>query len=135
MSRRKDIFDKVKEIVENDSDFKKVFVGVAPAWGNVGEFPACAVMFDTDKAELQNYACDTYHNMNMLLIIYHRHKTNKYGDILSDLIDNLEGKLKDNQDLKDLTVSYYISEIVQDGGILYPFTMAQVSLTIQYIDT
>lgn len=133
MSKRKDILDKLNDIMVNDSDFNVTYRGVAPAWGNVRQFPACAMIFDKEKSHLHDLACNTRREMNVLFIIYHRHTNNDYNDILSPLIDKLESKIKKNTDLQDLAVIATTEEVTMDGGILHPFAMAELNIYVEYL--
>ena len=132
MSKRKDIFDKIVDIVKHDDDFKQIFVNVAPTWANVRMFPACAVIMDKEEIEIKEYNCSTDRELSIIILIYNKHSNNDYSDILSDLLDNLESKLKDNDDLKDLTTITYPESISQDGGILHPYTMAEMVFKVKY---
>jgi hypothetical protein len=134
MAKRKNILDKLYDIAKNIDSLKVVYQGVAPAWGNVRQFPACAIILDKEVSALQNYACDTRRKMNVLFIIYHKHSNNDYDDILSPVIDSLENAIQTNTDLKDLTVISYVKQITLDGGILHPYAIAEVDLEIEYLN-
>jgi len=135
LSKRKDIFDKIVSIVDNNEYIKHTYKNLAPTWGNVRVFPSAAVLIDTEKVELKEYSCSTDRELSILILIYHRHKNNDYSDILSDLLDSIESDLKDDVDLRDLTTISYPETITQDGGILYPFTMAEIVYKVQYFES
>lgn len=133
MAKRKDILDKLYDILSNDDDFKVTYRGVAPAWGNVRQFPACAMIFDKEKSHLHDLACNTRREMNVLFIIYHKHTNNNYDDILSPLIDNLESNIKQDTELRDLVVISTTEEVTMDGGILHPYAMAELNIYVEYL--
>ena len=135
MAKRKDILDKLYGIVTNTGSLKSYFRGVAPAWGNVRMFPACAMVLDKEISVLSNYACDTRRTMNVLFIVYHKHTGNDYNDILSPIIDSLENNIQTNDDLKALTVITRVKQITMDGGILHPFTLAEINLEVEYLSS
>jgi hypothetical protein len=134
MAKRKDILDKLYDIVKNTDSLKAAYRGVAPAWGNVRQFPACAMILDKEVSVLQNYACDTRRTMGIMFVIYHKHTNNNYDDILSPIIDSLENNLMTNDDLKNLTVISRVKQITLDGGILHPYALAEVDLEVEYLN-
>jgi len=135
MASRKDILDKLFDIVKNTSSLKAYYRGVAPTWGNVRMFPACAMILDKETSVIQNYACDTRRVMNVLFIVYHKHTRNDYEDILSPVIDSLENNIQTNDDLKKLTVITRVKQITMDGGILHPYTLAELNLEVEYLSS
>jgi len=135
LSKRKDIFDKIVDIVSNNDNIKHTYINVAPTWGNVRVFPASAVLLDTENIELKEYSCSTDRELTVLILIYNKHKNNDYSDILSDILDSIEDDLKNDSDLRDLTTISYPETITQDGGILYPFTMAEIAFKVRYFES
>jgi len=133
MGLRKDIFNRVVEIIENIPDIKKVYRGVVPTWGNVRNFPACAVWIESVDIEPENMMCRFSNNINLSIFIYHKHKGNTYDDILSDIIDSIENAIKNDETLQSMVTHCYPSNIAQDGGVLYPYTMAELQYKIGYI--
>ena len=70
--------------------------------------------------------------MKVLILIYAKYTTNEYGDKTGDLIEQVEEALNNDDDLKSLTTYYHTESILQDGGIMYPFTMAEIKYSVEY---
>jgi len=132
MAKRSEIFNKIVSVVKDSDKFKEVYAGVAPTWSNIRMFPACAILIDREDNTPRDYTCVLDREVKVLFLIYEKYKTNEYGDKVGDLLEDLEDVLNSSDELQSLTTYYYPESVLQDGGILYPFTMAELKLNIQY---
>jgi len=136
-SQSKEIHDRVITVLGGISSIKEVTSGYVPPITSITKFPSIAVDFAVTRrkeGKVQN-TMDTYEEVDIYL--YNQQKSNKFEDILSDLVIEIDRNLQLDTVLRDSTVSCYISEVLSDGGILHPQggrAMARLTLYVYYIE-
>lgn len=136
-SQSKDIHDKVIEVLKDISSIKEVTSGYVPPITNITKFPSIAVDFAVTRRKEGKTpnTMDTVEEIDIYL--YNQQKSNKFEDILTDLVIEIDKALQLNTVLRDTTISCYISEVLSDGGILHPQggrAMARLTLYVYYIE-
>jgi len=130
---RKDILNIVKQTIEDSGIFKKVYFGVAPPVTTPRSYPSIAIVPEYENRNRVNVTGCTFESeLNISLIIYHKSKQNKFEDIISDIIEQVEMLFVNNPYLDGLVLDYWVYKIEQDGGVLHPNYIANVGLKIIY---
>ena len=136
-SQSKEIHNKVLEVLNGILGIKEVVSGYVPPITSITKFPSIAVDFAVTRRKegrVQN-TMDTVEEIDIYL--YNQQKANKFEDILSDLVYEIDKSLQLDITLRDSTVSCYISEVLSDGGILHPQggrAMARLTLYVYYVE-
>ena len=127
----------VEEIVEDlkkTGAFKSTYQNIVPVWTNVSNMPAVAVLYESDTASRHNSTNSRMvYNGVIQVYIYNRQSSNEYGDILSDLIEEVREVLLKNEYLRCNTVDTVISAMRRDGGTIHPYAMCQLTVSIKYM--
>jgi hypothetical protein len=69
----------------------------------------------------------------MIYITNKQKHSDDFEDILSTLITKVEFLIDRNEFLKCNTIETLVTNIKQDGGILHPYAVAQLTVTINYL--
>jgi len=130
---RKEILNALETALVNSNLFKKVYKGVLPPLPSVNSFPAIAIAIDKERRERVNIpGCQFQSELNIIGIIYNRVSKTTYDDVLSDLIYGVENVIQSDVTLNDLVIDIYVKEIVQDGGLLHPYQLAELHIVAYF---
>ena len=127
----------VEELVtdfEASPMFKKVYKNTVPIWTKVTRTPAVAVLYSEEVAARENFTNNKVKYKGTILIyIYNKQPSTKYEDNLTDLIEEAQRIVIDNNYLRCNTIETIVAEMKRDGGTLHPYSMAQLKVDITYI--
>lgn len=126
----------VAEIVKDlrqTNKFKRVYDNIMPVWTEVTEFPAVGVVYDSDTRETYSQSKEVV-NAVIPIFIYNKQKNSNYEDNLTDLVAVVKTVIKNNKFLRCNTVESIVSSFKRDGGFLMPYSVAQLILSVKYID-
>ncbi len=127
----------VEELVadfEASGLFKKVYKNIVPVWTNVNKVPAVAVIYATETADRDNVTNNKvkYYG-NIYVYIYNKQGSTKYEDNLTDLIEEAQRIVMENEFLRCNTIETIVAEMKRDGGTIHPWSMAQLRVEIKYL--
>ena len=132
---RTDILDKLVAAVDNTDDFVKVYKGYLPPVPSVPSFPAAAFVIESEERRRINVpGCQFESVLTITGMIYAKADKTKsaYSDAISSLIYSVEDAIQGDSDLNDLTIDIYVKTIAQDGGLLYPYELCELSIIAYY---
>ena len=130
---REQIFEALVKAIKDSNKFKKVYSGVLPPIPNVKSFPSVAIVIDTEKRERVNITSCTFQSMlQITIMLYGKAKTNAYTDVLSEKIKDLEEIIQKDETLNNLVLDVFVKSIQQDGGILYPYQLAEMTIVAYF---
>lgn len=130
---RKEIMDALINALTNSGNFKKVLNGVLPPVPNVKSFPTIAVVVDEEnRNRVEVTSCVFQSTLKITAMIYAKASSTKYTDVLSDLIESVEQTIQQDETLNTLVLDIYVDKIQQDGGILYPYQLAELTIIAYY---
>jgi len=114
--------------------FRKVYKNIVPIWTKVSRPPAVAVLYSEEEAHRENFTNNKLrYNGTILIYIYNRQASTKFEDNLTDLIEETHRIVMENEYLKCNTIETVISSMKRDGGTIHPYSMAQLVISISYI--
>jgi len=135
------LFEEFRSLKEDNSNkyspnlFKDVIKNNVPVWTSINNTPSIAFYMANSKYIENNYSENTI--SEIVIYIYNRHRTKGLSleDILSPLVDRVRGavKLLPSQDNNILTAS--IVESNKDGGTILPYTIAELVLRVESVDS
>jgi len=130
---RKKVINALINALVKSGIFKKVLNGVLPPVPNVKTFPTIAVVIDEEKRNrVEVTSCIFQNTLKITAMIYAKAGSTNYTDVLSDLIENVEQVIQRDEVLKTLVLDIYVDKIQQDGGILYPYQLAELTIIAYY---
>ena len=114
--------------------FRKVYKNIVPIWTKISRPPAVAVLYSEEEAHRENFTNNKLrYNGTILIYIYNRQASTKFEDNLTDLIEETHRIVMENEYLKCNTIETVISSMKRDGGTIHPYSMAQLVVSISYI--
>ncbi len=114
--------------------FRKVYKNIVPIWTKISRPPAVAVLYSEEEAHRENFTNNKLrYNGTILIYIYNRQASTKFEDNLTDLIEETHRIVMENEYLKCNTIETVISSMKRDGGTIHPYSMAQLVISISYI--
>lgn len=129
------------DLRENDNNpksaslFKKVIANNAPIWTAVESTPSvCFYMADT---EYTNYDTLRYNGVSRVAIyIYNKHKARGLSlkDILTPYIDAIRAEVPKLQDAESSILNAFVSKVSRDGGTVLPYTIAELTIDIEFTE-
>jgi len=132
-TRREDILIEVGRILEGSKLFKKVYKNITPIWTQVKQVPAASYLYTTEDVEVSS-GDRLRGKLKLMIYITNKQKhSDDFEDILSTLITQVEFLIDRNEFLKCNTIETLVTNIKQDGGILHPYAVAQLTVTIDYL--
>jgi hypothetical protein len=134
MSKREDVFEALCAALEATNVFSEIYKNHIPVWTQVNNFPSVALVWEEENWENTGTgACRTRIYGELTIYVYARQPAkNSYKDILSDLIEVLDTSIKGAAELQSLVNVAEIMSVKQDGGMLHPYAMAMVSVSLDY---
>lgn len=130
---REEIVDSLVTDLEGSGVFKRVYKNLGLHWSQIKEFPAAAVIYESEEKELDNLssrAC--YYKGVIQIAVYNKQPKNKYDDILSELIDEVYRVIENNEILCCKVVRADVAGFKRDGGIAHPHAVALISVYVRY---
>jgi hypothetical protein len=131
---RKEAVEQLAADFEASGLFKKVYKNIVPVWTKVTRVPAISVIYSTEEADRDNFTNNKvrYYG-NIYVYIYNKQGATKYEDNLTDLIEEVQRIIMENEYLRCNTIETIMAELKRDGGTIHPWSMAQLKVEISYI--
>ena len=134
MSMSKTIHDTVVTALKTLPEIKQVYIGVVPSPAEVKRFPAIAIDFAVTRRK-EGIVLGTMETEEEIdIYLYNTQRSNKYDDILSDLVKLVDSTLQFDSWLKDNCINNFIKDVYTDGGILHPRRVAKLTFYVRYIE-
>lgn len=131
---RLDIINAVVSDLERTKKFRKVYKNIIPMWTDVKDFPAVGLVYETDQMERNNLVnSKAYVIATIPICIYNKQKTSDYDDNLSEYVEIVQKVIETNEFLRNNTIEAIVSDFKRDGGMLLPYSVAQLTLKVKYI--
>jgi hypothetical protein len=131
---RTEVIDAICVDLENTRQFKKVYKNIIPVWTDIKEFPAIAIVYESDTVNRENLTnSKAFISANIPIYIYNKQRGSNTEDNLSDLVEVTQGVIEANTYIKTNCVEGMITSFKRDGGLLMPYSIAQLQLQIRYI--
>jgi hypothetical protein len=130
---RREIVEAIVEGLEDSGEFKRVYKNVGLHWSQIREFPAAAVIYESEEKDLDNSTNrSNYFKGNVQIILYNKQPKTSYDDILTDLIDETYKVIDDSEFLRCNTISTDASSFKRDGGLAWPYAVAVLDLEVRF---
>lgn len=114
--------------------FRKVYKNIVPIWTSVNTVPAVAVLYSDEVAARENLTNNKVKYKGTILVyIYNKQGATKYEDNLTELIEEAQTIVMENEYLRCNTIDTIVAEMKRDGGTIHPYSMAQLKIEITYI--
>ena len=125
------------DILSDSTKFKQVYKNIVPIWTKVKKMPSIAIANAYESTARQTISsCRARTEAVVDIYIYAKQKsTNSYEDVLSELIEEVEQALNSDTELQGMVVDCLVTGVKQDAGMLHPFTMAQLEVSVSYLKT
>jgi len=131
---RKEAVDKLVADFQASPSFKEVFKNIVPIWTKVNNTPSVAVIYSEEYAHRDNITNNRVKYTGTILVyVYNKQPSNKYEDILTDLIEEVQELIMNNEYLKCNTIEMLVSELKRDGGTVHPYSIAQLKVNVTYL--
>lgn len=124
------IINELAKDLKNIKDFKRIYKNIVLNWNDIPEFPAISLVYSEDERSNENNKLR--YKANIEIVIYNKQKSTNYEDNLTYLVKQVDSFIDRNAFLKCNTVESYISDFKRDGGIIMPFSIAQMTLFVDY---
>ena len=124
------IINELAKDLKNIKDFKRIYKNIVLNWKDIPEFPAISLVYSEDERSNENNKLR--YKANIEIVIYNKQKSTNYEDNLTYLVKQVDSFINRNAFLKCNTVESYISDFKRDGGIIMPFSIAQMTLFVDY---
>lgn len=124
------IINELAKDLKNIKDFKRIYKNIVLNWNDIPEFPAISLVYSEDERSNENNKLR--YKANIEIVIYNKQKSTNYEDNLTYLVKQVDSFIGRNAFLKCNTVESYISDFKRDGGIIMPFSIAQMTLFVDY---
>ena len=115
--------------------FKKVIANSVPIWTAVEQTPSvCFYLADTTYEDTDGLR---YKGTSRLVIyVYNKHKTRGLSlkDILTKYIDAIRAEVNKLSKIESNVLNAFVSKISRDGGTILPYTVAEMSVDIEFIE-
>lgn len=126
------LVEEIATAVHNSGLFKLVYKNIVPNWTQVPVFPAIGIVYDSDLSSGVTMGSSINVEANIVILIYQQQENNNYEDKLSKLVDEVENIVCNNAFINCNTLTNNIVSFKRDGGILMPFSVAQLTLKVTY---
>jgi len=132
---RLEILERVSLILNNSNKFKHTYKNIVPIWTKVKKLPAVAVVNTHETTRRQDISSCRVKTDSVLDIYIYAKQTssNSYDDVLSELITEVETLINGDVELQGMVVDCLVTGVKQDAGMLHPFAMAQLEVSISYL--
>ena len=131
---RLEIINAVVSDLERTKKFRKIYKNIIPMWTDVKDFPAVGLVYETDQMERNNLVnSKAYVIATIPICIYNKQKTSDYDDNLSEYVEIVQKVIETNEFLRNNTIEAIVSDFKRDGGMLLPYSVAQLTLKVKYI--
>lgn len=131
---RLDIINAVVSDLERTKKFRKIYKNIIPMWTDVKDFPAVGLVYETDQMERNNLVnSKAYVIATIPICIYNKQKTSDYDDNLSEYVEIVQKVIETSEFLRNNTIEAIVSDFKRDGGMLLPYSVAQLTLKVKYI--
>jgi hypothetical protein len=124
------IINELAKDLKTLKDFKRIYKNIVLNWNDIPEFPAISIVYSEDERSNENNKLR--YKANIEIVIYNKQKSTNYEDNLTYLVKQVDSFINRNAFLKCNTVESYISDFKRDGGIIMPFSIAQMTLFVDY---
>lgn len=131
---RREIVEQMVQSITDTGLFNKIYKNFMPVWTDVPDFPAAAVMYESEKLMREFISGNTFrYEATVIVTIYNKQDSTEYDDILTDLIDAVQRGILSNEWLVCNTIDCFQETMQRDGGALHPFAMAQLEFKVRYM--
>lgn len=124
------IINELAKDLKTLKDFKRIYKNIVLNWKDIPEFPAISLVYSEDERSNENNKLR--YKANIEIVIYNKQKSTNYEDNLTYLVKQVDSFINRNTFLRCNTVESYISDFKRDGGIIMPFSIAQMTLFVDY---
>jgi hypothetical protein len=124
------IINELAKDLKTLKDFKRIYKNIVLNWNDIPEFPAISLVYSEDERSNENNKLR--YKANIEIVIYNKQKSTNYEDNLTYLVKQVDSFVNRNAFLRCNTVESYISDFKRDGGIIMPFSIAQMTLFVDY---
>lgn len=124
------IINELAKDLKTIKDFKRIYKNIVLNWKDIPEFPAISIVYSEDERSNENNKLR--YKANIEIVIYNKQKSTNYEDNLTYLVKQVDSFINRNAFLRCNTVESYISDFKRDGGIIMPFSIAQMTLFVDY---
>lgn len=131
---RIEIVDALVDDIERTRKFRRVMKNNIPVWSEVKDFPAIGIVYESDmidRANLVNHK--TFVLATIPIYIYNKQKGSDVEDNLSELVEVVQKVVETNTFLRNSTIEAMVTDFKRDGGMLMPYSVAQMILKVKYI--
>lgn len=134
MSVSKELHNYIITTLKNLAEFKDVYDGIVPPPQKVRNFPSLAVDFAVVNRKKGKLRGCMEVSEEIDIYIYNTQASNKYEDIVSDLVEVVDNALRQDSNLKERCIDNYIMDVRSDAGILHPRTVVKLTLLLRYYE-
>jgi len=133
MDIRQEIVDAIIADLEADGSFKRIYKNITPTWTQIKRFPAASVVYAEEIKDPDNITSNScYYVGTVSIFVFNKQAKDKFEDILSDLITTIYKVITENDFLCTKVISADVSEMKRDGGIIHPYSVAEIRLEVRY---
>lgn len=117
--------------------YKNLYKNIVPLWTDIPRFPAVSVLYESEHKDLSRLSGNRFYYEGIILIyLFNKQKSaNSYEDVLSDFITETYTLIKNNTYLRNNTIDCSVAEMKREGGIVHPYAIAQIKITVKYQQT
>lgn len=126
------LVEEIATAIHSRGLFKLVYKNIVPNWTQVPAFPAIGIVYDSDISTSATTGSSITVEANIVILIYQHQSNDDYSDKLSSLVDEVEKIICSNKFVICSTINSGVSSFKRDGGILMPFSVAQLTLKVSY---
>ena len=131
---KKELIEEIITKINETQKFKKIYKNIVPVWTDIRQFPACAVMYESEEKERNNITnSKAYYIGNIGIFVFSKQSKTTYEDILSDLIETVYDVIENIRWTKHKIIDATVSKMKRDGGIVHPYAVANIVVEIRYI--
>ena len=134
-----DMLNSLREDVNNPSSaalFKKIIANNVPIWTAVESTPSvCFYLADTVYEDRDGLRYNG--NARLVVYVYNKHKTRGLSlkDILTPYIDAIRAEVTKLPSIESSILNAFVSKISRDGGTVLPYTIAELAIDIEFVET
>jgi len=134
MITRKEAVNALVTDLESSTSFKRVYRNIVPIWTKVSSVPAVAVLYSEEEISRDNISSKKVRREGSIVIyIYNKQRASEYEDILTELIEEVEAIVINNEYLQCNTIECVVGGVKVDGGTIHPYSMAQLRVDITFL--
>jgi hypothetical protein len=131
---RIEIIESLIADLERTKKFRKIYKNTIPMWNEVKDFPAVGVVYESDQMDRSNLVNSKAFTLATIpIFVYNKQRGSDVEDNLSELVEVVQKVVESNQLLKTQTIEAMITDFKRDGGMLMPYSVAQLILKVKYI--